>query len=114
MPTVYPPHFFGLEFTGKFKPLVMLAASVPIGVNRLIRSPVLDKTAILASSRHIYKYRQEHTRPRQEHIRPPGSLGHRVPTRIVGFATTAALRVKSQFGLKADVSRTVRPTRQFS
>jgi hypothetical protein len=36
MPTVYPPQFIGLEFTGKFEPPAMLAIPRPIGVNRLM------------------------------------------------------------------------------
>jgi len=35
MPTVYPPQFFGLEFTGKFAPLKILSLPLPIEVNRV-------------------------------------------------------------------------------
>jgi hypothetical protein len=45
IPTVYPPQFFGLEFTGKIARLETLAIPVPIGVNRLNRAAYLQRIA---------------------------------------------------------------------
>jgi hypothetical protein len=39
IPTVYPPRFFGLEFTEKIACHEALAISLPIGVYRLDRAP---------------------------------------------------------------------------
>jgi hypothetical protein len=36
MPPACPPHFVGLEFTGKFQSPAMLAIPPTIGINRLI------------------------------------------------------------------------------
>jgi hypothetical protein len=54
MPTVYPPHFFDLEFTEKFEPL---AISVPIGVNRLISAACVAMT-VFPPVQLSFKYRQ--------------------------------------------------------
>jgi hypothetical protein len=58
MPTVYPPQFCGLEFTKKFEPFALLANSPSIGVNRLINSASVVKTAITALVGRMFKYRQ--------------------------------------------------------
>jgi hypothetical protein len=39
MPTVYPPHFSGLEFTEKIAPHEALAIPLPIEVYRLEGAP---------------------------------------------------------------------------
>lgn len=58
IPTVHPPHFFGLEFTEKFLPLELLAISLPIGVNRLNSAARVAGSYFLALARRSSKYRQ--------------------------------------------------------
>jgi hypothetical protein len=48
MPTVCPPQFIGLEFTEKFEPFALSAISPLIGVNRLISTDGVVKTAVTA------------------------------------------------------------------
>lgn len=58
MPTVYPPQFFGLEFTEKFETFALPEVSPPIGVNRVISAPGVVQTAVTALVRRRFKYRQ--------------------------------------------------------
>ncbi len=57
IPTVYPPRSFGLEFTGKFGSLGMLAIPPPIGVDRLITATCVAKTTMPARVLGRLKYR---------------------------------------------------------